>query len=116
MTERVAGLAFCDGTEERRDVRVTLDVGRLCKVDVAPVGLALSCEGHLQVRLGLGTRELGHRVSSSCRWRQPAGFFDSDSRVGLFLTVAPPPAPEAGPGRPVGSLGWSGLPPGLWQA
>src|SRR5208283_4343274 len=37
MTEGVTRLALCDGAEQRGDVRVSLDVGRLRKVDVAPV-------------------------------------------------------------------------------
>jgi hypothetical protein len=55
VTERVAGLTLGDGTEEGGDVGVALDVGLLREVEVAPVGLALSREGLLQVVVGLGS-------------------------------------------------------------
>src|SRR6476660_3409332 len=49
VAERVTGLALGDRAEERRDVGVALDVGLLREVQVAPVRLALTGEGLLEV-------------------------------------------------------------------
>src|SRR5215207_1683687 len=62
VTERVPGLTLGNGPEQRRDVGVALDVGLLREVEVAPVGLALSREGLLQVLVRLGAVQLGHGV------------------------------------------------------
>ena len=47
MAEGVSGLPLCNRTEEGRDVRVTLDVGLLCEVQVTAVRLALACKRRL---------------------------------------------------------------------
>ena len=60
MTERVTGLAFGDGAEQRGDVGVALDVGLLGEVQVAAVGLALAGERLLQVVVGLGALQVSH--------------------------------------------------------
>ena len=52
VTERMAGLALGDRTEQRGHVGVPLDVGLLGEVQVAAVGLALTRERLLQVGLG----------------------------------------------------------------
>ena len=56
VTERVAGLALGDRTEQRGDVGVALDVGLLREVEVAAVRLALAREGLLEVLVGLAFR------------------------------------------------------------
>src|SRR5438876_7116430 len=74
VTERVAGLTLGDGTEERGDVGIALDVGLLREVEVAAVGLALPREGLLQVVVGLGSLQLGH--GAPCARRSVRGYED----------------------------------------
>src|SRR5215218_8896297 len=60
VAERVPGLALRHRAEQRGHVGVALDVGLLGEVEVAPVGLALACEGVLEVRVRLGSVQVGH--------------------------------------------------------
>ena len=64
VPERMAGLAFRNGTEERGHVGVALDVGLLGEVQVATVRLGLAGERVLQVLVGLGALELSHGLPS----------------------------------------------------
>ncbi len=66
VPERVSGLSFGDGAEERGDVGVALDVGLLGEVQVAAVGLALAGERLLEVVVGLGPLQCGHGAGAPC--------------------------------------------------
>src|SRR4051812_16549885 len=64
VAERVTGLTLRHRAEQRGHVGVALDVGLLGEVEVAPVGLALTREGVLEVRVGLGAVQVGHALFS----------------------------------------------------
>ena len=55
MAVGVAGLALGGVAEQPRDFRLTLDVGDLGEVQVAPVGLALAGKGILEIGVCLGS-------------------------------------------------------------
>ena len=57
---RVAGLAFGGGAEQRRHVVLPFDVGLVCEIQVAAIGLRFAGEGVLQVLLGLRSFQSGH--------------------------------------------------------
>ena len=65
MAVRVAGLAFGGRAEQRGHVVLAFDVGLVCEVQIAAVGLRFAGEGVLQIVVGLGTFEALHRASPS---------------------------------------------------
>ena len=60
----VSGFAFGGGSENRGDVIVALNVGLLCEIEVAAIGLALAGERLFQVIKCLGCFQSGHRIVS----------------------------------------------------
>ena len=64
MAVRMAGLAFRGRAEHGGDVVVAFDVGLLCEIEIAAVGLALAGERVLQILCGL-------RAFESRPWSSP---------------------------------------------
>src|SRR5262249_6677900 len=62
VTVRVTGLALGGVAEQAGEIGVTLDVGDLREVEVAPVGLRLAGERVLEVLVGLAALQVGHRL------------------------------------------------------
>src|SRR5580698_1197223 len=62
MAVRMAGLALGGRAEDHGDVVVAFDVGLLCEIEVAAVGLALAGKRRLQIVFGLGSLEVRHLV------------------------------------------------------
>jgi hypothetical protein len=56
----MAGFAFGGGAEQRRHVVLAFHVGLVCEIQVAAVGLGLTCKGGLQVLFRLGAFECCH--------------------------------------------------------
>ena len=53
MAVGVAGLAFGSGPEHGGDIVVALDIGLLCEIEIATVGLAFAGERLFEIFLGL---------------------------------------------------------------
>ncbi len=57
---RVAGFAFSGGAEQGRHIVLAFDVGLVCEVQIAAVGLGFAGEGGLQVFFRPGAFECCH--------------------------------------------------------
>jgi hypothetical protein len=84
----MTGLAFGGGAEQRRHFGMALDVGLVCEIQVAAIGLAFAGKRSLQVAFGLGSLELhvwitrvpgkwqsitAWRITSMALWRGETG-------------------------------------------
>jgi hypothetical protein len=56
----VTGFTLSGGTEQRGDLRMALNVGLVCEVQITTVGLAFAGEGVLQVLVGFRALEIRH--------------------------------------------------------
>jgi hypothetical protein len=63
VTMGMAGFAFRGGAENGGDVIMAFDVGLLCELEVAAIGLAFAGESLFQIFPGLGVLESGHGPS-----------------------------------------------------